>query len=222
MVQGDSYLFEGRLRLHDLLPWAREQAARKISEGLVLTSNLAKTLGPYIREDNLEALVVRPGPRGGWHADILFKSVPPGIPDSLGSPVQTPLRTREDAMEYAKGLLLDILVAAKRPATKPELQAVFELLDWEVPLVPVILQTMTAISGGEARYPSKEFAAARIGEAIAQLFPDGFSPERYRALSSDGQATFQSVLHMAALTGVFRYPALVDQPPPPDGPSGCS
>ena len=102
----------GRALLRDLLPAAREAAGTQ-EHPLAITSGVAKASAPYLREDNFEAIVIYPAPLGGFHCDLLLKKTPPGVANTMGSPVAKPLPSREAALDYAH-TILTAMVARER------------------------------------------------------------------------------------------------------------
>jgi hypothetical protein len=79
-MAGDSPSFtakqlrDGMMLLRELLPRARVKAAEtgEIKE----MSALARAARPYLKEENLKALLVYQTPLGGWIADVLLNHVP--------------------------------------------------------------------------------------------------------------------------------------------------
>lgn len=199
----ESIFRQGRRRLQTLLPWAKAEARRAPAE-VIQTSSLAAALAPYVTEANCDSLVVYRAPLGGWHADLIFKHVPPAIPNTMGSPVGNPLKTEAEAEEFAKRLLVMMLTAADR--TPPASDPVFLLYGQAVRLIPQEL-------GETPGYASFDAAIDRIEDILSLLFPEGYTPERCAALSIEDTALLWGVLHMAALTGVYAYPARMPAPP---------
>lgn len=201
----------GRRRLRELLPWARAEAAKGTGR-FELKSTLAKATAAYVTEDNLDALIIYPAPLGGWHADMLFKKVPPGVPNTMGTPVEKPCRTRAEAEEAAKAILVMMLTMAQQ--AQPPAPPVFMLHDFDVRLLPEAIEAAAQAFPDEPHaYESKEHAIERIEAVLAALFPEGFSGERFDALDLPNKARFLSVLHIAAVTGVFVYPPRRDKSP---------
>lgn len=216
MAKYDHY-YDGQQRLKELLPWARDVADKSGSEGLKLLSGVGKAWGSHAREDNLDALIIYPGPRGGWHADLVLKKVPAGVTNTLGTQTSKPCRTRDEAIDMGKSLLLSVLVFARRKERQEPLGPVFHLFDWEIALHGEALEFLQEMSGGTAQYPDKETTMKRIGDTVTGLFPAGFSKERFDALDKEGKAQLLAVLTMAALSGVMVYPPTEDKPPSPIG-----
>lgn len=199
---------EGRQRL---IAWLREAQEHPDEGVLSPDSPLGKATFGHVTMENLDALLIYPAPKGGWHCDLLLKNVPPGVPNSFGTPVQSPLKTREEAEERGHMMLAAVLsyIAANKPNEKPE--PVFMLHNYKFPLLPDVFEAALQIMPElreEGPYGSELRAVARIEEVLEELFPRGFDVDAFNAMDPDHKATLLSVLHGAALNGVFRYPPL--------------
>jgi len=205
---------QGRRRLKNLLPAARAAARRGDGGPLQARSGLARAAWPHFRESNLDALVVYTGELGGWHADLRFKNVPPGIPRAIGTPVSAPLGSREAAEETAFRLLAG--VRANRAPAGQQPRPVFLLYGFEIPLDPEAFnEVLGALPEAGNGYGSAEAACSRIRELLEEVLPGGVSGEAWMALTDRERQRVCAVLHMAALSEVYRYP-----PSTPLSPSG--
>ena len=192
----------GRRLLKILLPRAKELLAEKKLSWQPM-SGLGRAQAPYLRIDNVDAVIIYQAPKGGWHGDVVLRSVPPGVPDTLGSPVENPCPTRESAVELVTGLLAQIMGgdAAAMEAGPP----VFLFHGFEFSLMPELLEIAPA-------HTSVERALIRLAEIERTLFPNGV-PDGEIALEGEPLARLVSVIYMAAKTGVFRYPPKFDAEP---------
>lgn len=209
----------GRRLLRELLPWARAEA-RKGEAKFESRSALGAATAAYVTLENLDALLITPAPLGGWHADIVFKHTPPGVPNTMGTPVERPMRTRQEAEEAGKNILVMVcaIAASNEAAKPPPAPPVFLLSGWACKLVPEVfelsLMGMPDGAGGpNGGYTSKEHAIERIEETLAELCPEGFDGKAFNAWDPAKKAELISVLHIAALTGVFAYPPRRDATP---------
>lgn len=201
----------GQRLLRDLLPWARAEA-RKGDASFLPQNALGRATADYVTEANLDALLIYPAPLGGWRADVTFKHMPAGMPSAMGTPVGRPLRTRRDAEEQGKGLLVGLLAGDRKP--KLAAQPVFLLCGHSVTLsAEAIAETATLLPEDSRGYASKGHAINRIEETITALCPKGFSKQAFEALDIMEKARLLAVLHTAAMTGVFVYPPRVDGAP---------
>jgi hypothetical protein len=204
----DNTHLEGKWRLTKLLPKAR----KKIKNGQGLTevhmqSPLAKAQAAHIREDNLDAVIVYPAPLGGWHVDVLLRYAPPGVPNSFGSPVGNPYRTRAEAEQAAVDLLVVVLTIAKEQAqpTTP----VFLLFGGPFKLIPDLLCHPLAHGWG-----SKEAAIIGLTATMERLFGAAEpTTEQFKDMTGDQMVAMSYAIHRAALDGVFAYPIRRDKSP---------
>jgi hypothetical protein len=189
---------QGRDLLQSLLPWAREEAERLRSSGEIYIGALARAQVAYVTEENLEALVIYEAPEGGWHADVVLKEVPSGVPNCFGSPTEDPLPTYDAAMEIGKKTLVMLLVLA---ATDMEAGPPVFILDGNV------FELSVDILAWAHGYGSPERAAERLKVYLAAHFRDGaFDGPAYLALPRNDRNQLLTILHMAAVDGLFRYP----------------
>lgn len=209
----------GKRLLRELLPWARAEA-RKGDTQFSAESKLGTVTASYVTEANLDALVIYPAPLGGWHADVVFKHTPPGVPNTMGSPVEHPLRTRREAEEMGKRLLVMLCTMAARNAAAKVAPAdpVFLLHGLAFTLMPKLYELALAAmpegaGGSEGGYETKERAIERIEEVLGNICPDGFDGDVFNSLDRGQKAEILTVLHIAALTGVFAYPPRRDATP---------
>jgi hypothetical protein len=201
-------LTTGRRLLKTLLPMARERHSKGpvTTRGFEAVSAPAKAVAPWFRIDNIEAILIFEAPLGGWIADFLLKETPPGVPNVMGTPVGTPHATRQQAQDYAVSTMAALM------ATKPYAEAPpgFSFHGWGVKLDAYLLGKVVEHfpRGAYEGYSSVEAGFKRLHEMEEQLFPGGdVTAEKIDALDRDERAVFLSVLHIAALTGIFRYPA---------------
>jgi hypothetical protein len=202
---------KGRHRLRQLLPWARAEARK--GHRTELQSMLAMGQAKYMVETNFDALIIYPAPLGGWHADLTL-NVPPGVPNSIGSPVAEPLLTRADAMEKAKQLLVVGLQIAADQALMSDGKPVFLLYDYAFKLsLEVTEQALKRFPDG-CPYGSPEWAAARIEQVLQVLCGDReFTGDDFEKWDKELQLKLMAVLHGAALSGLYAYPQRRDASP---------
>jgi hypothetical protein len=196
---------QGRRRLRDLLPAARAQV-RNGQYSAKTGSDLGSTTMAHIREENIAAVTVTRTPLGGWSTDVLFRNMPPGIPNKLGTPVETPFRTREEAEAAALPLLTYMLVMAERnkASAPPGKDPVFLLYGHTIRLSAAIYHQT---GGTEANgYGNPDAAADRLETFLSEHCPQGFSNAIWASWPPLTQATLMAILHTAALSGLYRYP----------------
>lgn len=208
----DAAYRHGQRLLEDLLPWARAEV-RKGDHKTEMASALGKSAATYITEDNLDAILIYGAPKGGWHGDVVLKSTPPGVPNAFGTRVEDPCRTRAEAEDTAKHILVSLLQIAegnKAPPAKP----VFMLCGWTIELVPelydIALKIMPDMRNG---YGTQLQAAVRVEETLEQLCPEGFDGQAFNRWPQEKKAALVAVLHTAALSGLYVWPWRRDAAP---------
>jgi hypothetical protein len=200
---------ERRLLL-ELLPIARAGIAR----GDLLVepvSGLAEASISHLTEANLDGIMIYPAPLGGWHCDVVFRNTSAGMPNCWGTPVGSPLATRELALAHAPRLLGCVLVAMAMPKTP--MAPVFRLFDANYVLKQDILDwAVKARPDTKGGLDSKEQAETRLREVLRILCLkdpetelEGFDDWPFQK-----KEALLTVLHIAALTGVFVYPVRKD------------
>lgn len=200
---------EGRQRLAELLPAAIEEAK---NEGLKVITGTAPASGlaAHLTMANFHSLIVHEGEQGGWVVDLMLKDMPPGVPSVLGTPVATPHKTRDEAVEMAPKLLAYMTKLAMSPKEKP-VAPVFEYFDVNVTMVPTILEAMVA--AGMTQQVESSYCVGRLNEVSKKYFPEGATVEKMDALNHDQRKEVLVVLHMASAMGMFRYPEPEAKPP---------
>lgn len=203
----------GQRLLRELLPWARAEA-RKDDIEVELESALGKAAGTYLTEANLDALMIYPAPKGGWHADVVLKTVPPGIPNVFGTPVHKPCRTRTEAEDRGKRMLVMLLALAARNAGAEPAAPVFMLDGWTFKLLPELYEVALAAFPDRADgYGTKLQAAGRLEAALDRLCPEGFDGAAFNKWPRGKQADLLTVIHIAVLSGLYAYPMRQDAAP---------
>ena len=204
---------QGRRRLKQLLPVCRAEAKRNSKDAGMIMNPLGERVSQYLTETNFDALVVYPAKLGGWHAELLLKRVPPGIPNAMGTPSDSPARTQAEAEERGKEILVAMLHAAQanegEAETRAEKPPVFLLYEWVFDLNPDILAqgVLEPDEGNAGR------ALAMIEEELSDLAPDGFEGGAFPSWGAEDQFRLLMALHIAAVAGVFRYPPHVAASP---------
>jgi hypothetical protein len=194
-------IYQGTLLLQQLLPLARE--AKKLAFEKHNQTSLMKAAIPYFSENNLQSVIISEAPLGGWIVDVLLKTTPPGVSNILGTPTGYPLTSHEEAVRSGIDILSFIL---SHERTKEETGPPAILYyDSAFTLSREVLAILTAM--GCEGYDSADHAYQRLKEITIELFGNRMpSYERITALSDDDKRQLQSVLHMAVINGVLRYP----------------
>lgn len=204
----------GRRRLKELLGRAR-MAARKDRDGVLEPkSMLGQSLTDVVEEKHLEALVVYEEGAGRWYGDLVLKGLPVGMPTIMGTPVQHPRATREEAMKDAWHILVAILKAIEErkraPRDKPrEDVRIFELhgCSFSIPgsLIDEMSKKADAFAKGLDYGP--EDAIAHLERVIEEIMPGGvFDPEVFESLPNEMRLRLYAAMSLALIFGEFRYP----------------
>lgn len=155
----------------------------------------------------------------GWNVDLIFKDMPPGISNMIGTPVDLPHRTKEEAEDHSIKLVTFALDCHRQQLKNPNKHPpAFVLYNFPLDLSPAIYEAMIAElpKGFPIRaisYGSVANACRRIEEILDEVLPGlARNPKllyrRFNKLSHDEKIRIMSVLHIAALSNVTRYPPL--------------
>lgn len=209
---------DGRVYLAEILPKAKEELATHPDMRGVANSALAKAAAPYYSESNMGFLIIHQVTTG-WNVDLVFKKMPPGVSDVIGTPSDLPHRTREEAEEHALDLVAYALDLYRQHEGNPnKYPPAFALFNIPIDLTPAIYDAMIAElpEGFPIRaisYGSTERAFDRIEEVLEEFLPGikrnpKLLSRRFNKLPKDDKIRIMSVLHIAALSGVTRYPPI--------------
>jgi len=205
----DDYYRLGKRRLRAWLSKAKAELRKESDTKFEPKSPLGNAMMTHLREDRIDAVVIYPAPLGGWHADVVFKGLPPGMPNTMGSPVGMPIPTFEDAEKTAYNTLLMVLriceenKAAKREGAEP----VFWLYDCVFTLSRPVLEKMRSL----IPVASDTTRAIEMMDEVLSTHLPGVSEaefsDRFKALTEEARRSIVTAVHMAAFNGLYRYPA---------------
>jgi hypothetical protein len=174
---------------------------------------LAMGQAKYMVETNFDALIIYPAPLGGWHADLTL-NVPPGVPNSIGSPVAEPLLTRADAMEKAKQLLVVGLQIAAGQALVSDGNPVFLLYAMRSSSRLKSLSRPSSVSRMAVPMVRRKGRRRGIEQVLHVLCGDReFTGDDFEKWDKELQLKLMAVLHGAALSGLYAYPQRRDASP---------
>ena len=198
---------QGVRRLRQLLPAARAML-RHAATPLAGTS-LITAQARYITQDNFLALLVTRGDAGGWSVDLQLRIVPPGVPNIVGSPVETPYPTQAaaeaDAVRYLVFALAmeRAVVAGKMEVSAPT------FLYYGIPVwlqAELMNRLETLCPNGPPPGITAETCTRDIAAFTAEHFPTGVNQESMVALPNAHMSKLLTMLHTAAFVGVLRHP----------------
>lgn len=192
----------GRRRLAAYLPGALKEfeAARSLQPK---KSALGGAVAPYLTVDNFDSLVIHPAAKGGWEVSLELKRVPQGIPNCIGTPVERPHRTEEEAEKAAQGILLLALLMGAHAKTPEAAGPVFLLYGYTVRLDQLSYEIEVE---HDVDLTDQGAAAHAIATFIDKHCPDGFTPQVAYRWPRIIQAELLATLHIATLAGIFAYP----------------
>lgn len=212
-------LWEGQRRLQRMLPEALAEAGRVEARGGGPTAHspLAQAAASYATVDNFRALVVHEGPRGGYHCDLVFKSVPPGVANAMGSPAAMPFPSKFEAEEYGKGLLALVIrlgrqVGDKIKAGPPS----FWLHEFAIQIPADILAQGQAWLDANPGDMDRKVAERNLEWRLRELgLAEGCTDEQLTALRGDPvrRPALMGTITAAMLFGVFTWPLREHQAP---------
>jgi hypothetical protein len=198
----------GRRLLEKLLPraeqWLDEHEGAMPADCLRYTaadSPIAKASAQYQTLKNAEAVFITEGELGGWIADIMFKSVPAGVYDMVGTPVASPHRTRAEAEQKAIIMLAGLIAKERSGMVDEAAPPVVLYRGHELALDPELLVRVKDIPRVR-----RTLAVKLLDEMEDRIFPDGFDQQLLETLPLDETLVLVTTLHFAALAGILRYP----------------
>ena len=156
--------------------------------------------------ERLRGVHVYRGERGGWFGDLTFRDMPPGITSVIGTPVDMPCSSREEALGQATHLVA-VLVATDRVRASgarpgPPRDPVFLMGGTQITIKAAALAEIARLGD-----PDEGYVSRRLDELMRRHAPDG----RLEESSLDGlapmeKAKFMAVVAMALLLGMGRWP----------------
>jgi hypothetical protein len=202
-----------------LLPRAREFAAEHGGDLRAESHSVAgRGVMEHIKVENMVEVHVYRGPVGGWHADIVLENLPVGVPNVIGTPSAMPCATRAEAEEAAVAMIGGFVseVAVEHTGPKvPEGMVAFGYDEVIVHLPRELIETIHGTLGT----PPPGYAARRLDELRGELPGKGpMTRERIATFSLEQVARLQSIVALAIISRIPRWPE-PEHMPPPSGPA---
>lgn len=164
---------------------------------------VAEAMAPHLKRANVKGAKVYRGAKGGWIGDVVFKNMPPGFADTLGTSVAHPHQTEKEAYRAVVNILAGVICAERQE--KPagyDGTAVFPFHDLLIHLVPSVFEELeqkcVPTDGGD-------FRRTRLAEA-EELLDGDFSPEKFASLDRELQDRFMVAIYCARREGIMRWP----------------
>ncbi|MNU48751.1 hypothetical protein D3C71_376760 [compost metagenome] len=183
-----------------------ETVPRSDNMGMEAISGVAKASQYFMRLENvIEVHIYSEGPER-WYADLCFKDVPPGYSNVIGTPVKSPVRTHEEATDFAKAMLLMLRDSAPPEKRPDEIVFPFDSVDLTIPeemyqhLVS-LREEMKQDFSNEYITDLMERARTRIGGKI--------TADRFNSAEQDDKIFVLMAATMCSLAGNIRWPNYV-------------
>lgn len=211
---GEKAVEKGRKLLKKLLPELRKEISIADKDmSLAPTSLLGQSVISRIRLENLDALVIRKSAKG-WHADVIFKGLPVGVSNVMGTPEAHPLPTEADAQAAGRDLLKQLIrVALENEHAYRDTPAkdtrVFELHDYVFQIPGSIIDNIGMIwaAVGHTVIPDAETARGNLSTLLTDLLgEDSFDKDKFTALSVDDQTRVLIGMATLMVFNEFRHP----------------
>jgi hypothetical protein len=169
-------------------------------------SGLAKAGRFFMRLENVEGVhIYAEGPER-WYADVVFKDVPAGYSNMIGTPTKAPVRTQAEAEDYAKTMLI-MLRDSPVPEERPD-EIIFPFDNVSLPIPENLYRELVKARDAVGQEFSLEYitdlmerARARIGGPI--------TVDRFNAASQDDRLFVLTAATLCSLSGHIRWPPLI-------------
>lgn len=197
-------LRHGRARVPEFIGLATALLSDGFAQELRPGTGLGRATLPHLSAKNLEAVLISPATCGGFHADLVFTAVPPGISNTLGRPVSTPEPTRQ-AAEATAVRILALLLHRNRldlaPSPDPE-RVIFQLhgTEFEVPFSEVQSQAFDGDADIETAI------RASLDSFVAHYMNGEVTDATIEALSSKCRLELSWLLSSALSCRICRHP----------------
>jgi hypothetical protein len=183
-----------------------ETVPRSDSMEMEAYSGVAKASQYFMRIENvIEVHIYSEGPER-WYADVAFKDVPKGYSNVIGTPVKAPVRTQEEATDFAKAMLL--MLRDSTPVEKRPDEIVFPFDHVDLTLPEEMYKQLVALREEISQDFSEEYitdlmerARARVGGKI--------TAERFNSAPHDDKIFVMMAATMCSLAGNIRWPNYV-------------
>ncbi|NTF17622.1 hypothetical protein G6L37_04365 [Agrobacterium rubi] len=169
-------------------------------------SGVAKASQYYMRLENIVELhIYSEGPER-WYADIVFKDVPKGYSNMIGTPVKAPVRTQAEAHEFAKAML--IMLRDTAPLEKKPEEIVFPFDDVNLIIPEAIYQELYGKKEEMGQDFSDEYIVDLMERARARVGGPLTSERMDKASAEDRTAVLVAAL-ICSMSGRIRWPEFV-------------
>lgn len=192
---------------------ARFKSEKSLDGKIGDASPLASSLFAHLTPGNFRAVVVYRRSRG-WYADVLLKDLPAGIPDAIGTPLNHPHASREEAEEAAwvnfRMVMHQAVTNEAANADGPRQDVrVFDLhgMAFRLPgrLVDELAAMATMLSEGQMG-TVKEARQRMAGHLEEIMGSDTFIEEKWEAATDQQRNRVMASMIQQMVLGSARYP----------------
>lgn len=203
---------EGRRVLVSLLPELREEILSEGEDlGLQVQSGPGRSVLSRIREEHFDAYIVYRSARG-WHADVLFKNLPAGVPNLLGTPDDDPLPSRELADQQGRLILKMLLKTAIANAAVVAPEEDFRAFDIHGATMQVPGSAVDQVRPFIESFPANVVGDVdshrnRLSRLLTEAFgEDSFDLEKWESLHITTKHRIFTAIVILMAMGEFRHP----------------
>lgn len=180
-------------------------------------SGLFKSLLPHLTDRSPRALHIYPAELGGWHSDVELRGMPPGVSNVVGSPVQEPLETREQALLHGRETIRMLLeLAANKDEVLKRFEAdstatIFSYHGYSFALPLAFLEKIASLG----HMPPSDYVIGRLRDMDKLYLNEKgeFDTACFGRASQSEKNQFLTVLCLSALTSRLRWPENIAAPP---------
>jgi hypothetical protein len=209
---------EGKKLLKSLKIKARKDAEKILydtSSSFMPSTVLGQRTLENIKEKNIEAIVVYNNQQNEWFADILLKNTPVGIPNVLGTPVNSPEKTEKEALKSAYTILVnlykEILLNEKTKSDlrTPNKDRVFILYGNSLNIPGEVIEKFHEFlnNAGIEKLFSREELRQQLHKKIKEIqTEEEFNPDDFDRSTKEKREEIISIIIQLLLQGDFKYP----------------
>lgn len=216
----EQILEEGRQRMTEWGPRAKAEAEKELQDPkgvhMQATSALGNLALKSLTEDNFDALTVYEAEDkpGFWHADLVLKNTPIGVPDSMGTPVADPCPSRKKAEEVGYMLLVQFWIVAlqQKQDAQNDAQKDVRIFDFGEVSMNIPGEAIDELAAMLAHMPYAatenllNTAPQRLEAVVKDIAGDeDITSDHLNAATEDQRRALYLAASLMLITGQFRY-----------------
>jgi hypothetical protein len=180
-----------------------ESVPRSDNMSMEAFSGVAKASQYYMRFENvIEVHIYSEGPER-WYADLAFKDVPKGYSNVFGTPVKAPVRTQQEATDFAKAML--IMLRDSAPVEEKPKAIVFPFDEVDLPIPEGLYTKISEEAVNTKQEFTREYITDLMERARARL-GGPITMERFDAATDDDRIFVFMAAVLCSLAGNIRWP----------------